>query len=220
MSFDLAFALSILPALGRAALTTIWATACGYMAALIGGLCFALLRLHGPKMTRHVVAFMLEFVRSTPLLVQVFFLYFVLPRFGIRLGAFETGVLAIGLHYSAYLAEVFRAGFQSVGQGQWDAALGLGLRKWQCYSLVILPQIVPPLIPAFGNYLILMFKDTPLLSAVAVAEMMQTAKIIGSETFRYLEPFTLVALFFLAMSLVSASLIRLAETRYQKWVVK
>jgi polar amino acid transport system permease protein len=220
MNFDLAFALSILPALSRAALTTLAATACGFTAALVGGLLFALLRLHGPKVTRALVAFCLEFIRSTPLLVQVFFLYFVLPRIGIRMGAFQTGVLAIGLHYSAYLAEVFRAGFQAVSSGQWDAALGLGLRRWQCYRLVILPQIIPPLIPAFGNYLILMFKDTPLLSAVSMAELMQTAKIIGSETFRYLEPFALVAIFFLAMSLISASLINLAEHRFQRWIAR
>lgn len=220
MNFDLVFALSILPALSRAALTTVAATACGFTAALAGGLLFALLRLHGPKVTRALVAFCLEFIRSTPLLVQVFFLYFVLPRFGIRMGAFQTGVLAIGLHYSAYLAEVFRAGFQAVSSGQWDAALGLGLRRWQCYRLVILPQIIPPLIPAFGNYLILMFKDTPLLSAVSLAELMQTAKIIGSETFRYLEPFTLVAIFFLAMSLISAGLIKLAEHRFQRWIAR
>lgn len=220
MTFDLAFALSILPILGKAALITLAATACGYALALVGGLALALARLHGFVVTRRTVAFALEFIRSTPLLVQVFFLYFVLPRFGIRMGAFETGVLAIGVHYAAYLAEVFRSGFQSVAQGQWDAAMGLGLRRWQCYRLVILPQIVPPLIPAFGNYLVLMFKDTPLLSAVSVAELMQTAKIIGSETFRYLEPFTLVALFFLVMSLVSAGLIRLAERRFQHWIVR
>lgn len=220
MSFDPAFALSILPLLARAALTTIAAAACGYAFALIGGLALALARLHGPVITRRAVAFALEFVRSTPLLVQVFFLYFVLPRFGIRMGAFQTGVLAIGIHYAAYLAEVFRSGFQSVGQGQWDAALGLGLHRWQCYRLVILPQIVPPLIPAFGNYLVLMFKDTPLLSAVSVPELMQTAKLIGSETFRYLEPFTLVALFFLVMSLIAAVLIRLAEVRFQRWIAR
>lgn len=220
MNFDLAFALAILPDLARAAVTTIAATACGFSAALVGGLVFALLRLHGPKVTRALITFCLEFIRSTPLLVQVFFLYFVLPRFGIRMGAFQTGVVAIGLHYSAYLAEVFRSGFQAVGSGQWDAALGLGLRRWQCYRFVVLPQIIPPLIPAFGNYLILMFKDTPLLSAVSVAELMQTAKIIGSETFRYLEPFTLVAIFFLVMSLISASLIKLAERRFQRWIAR
>lgn len=220
MNFDFTFALAILPALARAAVTTIAATALGYSAALVGGLIFALLRRHGPSILRRTVGFVLEFIRSTPLLVQVFFLYFIMPRFGLRLGAFETGILALGLHYGAYLAEVFRAGFQAVGPGQWEAAQALGLHRWQCYRLVILPQIVPPLIPAFGNYLILMFKDTPLLSAVSVFEMMQTAKLIGSETFRYLEPFTIVAMFFLAMSLVSAALIKLAEQRYQHWMVR
>jgi polar amino acid transport system permease protein len=218
MNFDFAFALTILPSLARAALTTIAATVFGYSGALIGGLVFALLRLHGPIVSRATIAFLLEFIRSTPLLVQVFFLYFIMPRFGLRLGAFETGVLALGLHYGAYLAEVFRAGFQSAGAGQWEAAAALGLHQGQSYRLVILPQIIPPLIPAFGNYAILMFKDTPLLSAVSVLELMEVAKLIGSETFRYLEPLTLVAVFFLAMSLVSAGLIKLAERRFQRWI--
>lgn len=220
MNFDPAFALSILPSLAHAALTTIAATMLGYASAFVGGLAFSLLRLHGPARLRPIIAFVLEFIRSTPLLVQIFFLYFISPRFGLRLGAFETGILALGLHYGAYLAEVFRAGFQAVSAGQWEAAYGLGLHRWQCYRLVILPQIIPPLIPAFGNYLILMFKDTPLLSAVSVMELMQTAKLIGSETFRYLEPLTIVAGFFLAMSLVSAFLIKAAEKRYQRWMVR
>jgi polar amino acid transport system permease protein len=218
MTFDVSFAVSILPALGRASLITLSATACGYVAALAAGLCFALLRLHGPLQVRWVLAFILEFIRSTPLLVQVFFLFFVMPRFGIRLDPFETGVIALGLHYGAYLAEVFRAGFQSISSGQWDAAYGVGLHRWQSYRLVILPQIIPPLIPAFGNYLILMFKDTPLLSAVSVMELMMTAKLIGSETFKYLEPFTIVALIFLLMSLVSSAIIKIAERHFQVWM--
>jgi polar amino acid transport system permease protein len=216
MTYDFAFAWSIMPVLAKAALVTIYATVCGYCLAVTIGLILSLGRIHAPAFVRGFIAFALEFVRSTPILVQVFFLYFVMPRFGIRLPAFETGVLALGLHYGSYLAEVFRDGFQSVKAGQWEAALGLGLRRWQCYRLVILPQIVPPLIPAFGNYLILMFKDTPLLSAISIMELMQTAKIIGSETFRYVEPLSLVAVFFLIMSLVSAALIKQAERYYQR----
>jgi polar amino acid transport system permease protein len=220
MSFDPHFALTILPILAKAALVTIYATLCGYALALVTGLVLALTRNHAPHVIRYFISFCLEFVRSTPILVQVFFLYFVAPRLGVRIPAFETGVLALGLHYGSYLAEVFRAGFQSTAAGQWEAAKALGLGKWQSYRLAILPQMVPPLIPAFGNYLILMFKDTPLLSAISIMEMMQTAKLIGSESFHYLEPFTIVAVFFLLMSLVSAGVIKLAERRYQRWMFR
>ncbi|HEY7765659.1 MAG TPA: ectoine/hydroxyectoine ABC transporter permease subunit EhuD, partial [Aestuariivirgaceae bacterium] len=150
-------------------------------------------------------------IRSTPLLIQIFFIYFVLPNFGIVLDAFAAGVLAIGIHYAAYCSEVYRAGFDNVHRGQWEAAVALNLGSWTTFRDIILPQAIPPIIPALGNYLVALFKETPLLSAIAVLELMQTAKIIGSETFRYTEPITLVGLFFLAMSLISAMGIRVVE---------
>jgi polar amino acid transport system permease protein len=213
MIFDPAFAISILPILAQAALVTLKATAVGFSMALIGGLLLALGRLHGNRPIRILLGASLEFVRSTPLLVQVFFLYFVLPKIGIRLGAFEAGVSAIAIHYSAYLAEVFRAGIEGVPKGQWEAARALGFRTRGSYLLVVLPQAVSSMMPAIGNYLILMFKDTPLLSAVSVLELMQTAKAIGAETFRYVEPFSIVAVFFLVMSLCGSALIRVLEHR-------
>jgi polar amino acid transport system permease protein len=215
--FDFSFAISILPLMGMAAIVTLKATGLGYVIGFLGGLALAVGRLQGAPLLARTLGFMLEFIRSTPLLVQAFFLYFVMPKFGVRLPAFETGVLVIGIHYSAYLAEVFRAGIQGVPRGQWEASTALGLNTVQKYQLVILPQAIPPMIPALGNYLILMFKDTPLLSAISVMEMMQTAKLIGSETFRYLEPFTIVATFFLVMSLSGASLVSWAEHRFQRW---
>ncbi len=217
MIFDVPFAISILPLMGMAAIVTLKATALGYVIGFLGGLALAVGRLQGGPWLARTLAFMLEFIRSTPLLVQAFFLYFVMPKFGVRLPAFETGVLAIGIHYSAYLAEVFRAGIEGVPKGQWEASTALGLDEVRKYRLVVLPQAIPPMIPALGNYLILMFKDTPLLSAISVMEMMQTAKLIGSETFRYLEPLTIVAAFFLVMSLSGASMVTWAEHRFQRW---
>jgi polar amino acid transport system permease protein len=215
--FDVPFAISILPLMGMAAIVTLKATALGYVIGFLGGLALAVGRLQGGPWLARTLAFMLEFIRSTPLLVQAFFLYFVMPKFGVRLPAFETGVLAIGIHYSAYLAEVFRAGIEGVPKGQWEASTALGLNAVRKYQLVVLPQAIPPMIPALGNYLILMFKDTPLLSAISVMEMMQTAKLIGSETFRYLEPLTIVGAFFLVMSLSGASMVTWAEHRFQRW---
>ncbi len=127
------------------------------------------------------------------------------------LDAFTAGVLAIGVHYAAYCSEVYRAGFENVPRGQWEASIALNLSQWTTFRDIIIPQVIPPIVPALGNYLVALFKETPLLSAIAVLELMQTAKIIGSETFRYTEPITLVGLFFLAMSLVSAAFIRAFE---------
>ncbi len=117
-------------------------------------------------------------------------------------------MIAIGVHYAAYCSEVYRAGFDNIPRGQWEASVALNLSSWTTFRDIIIPQAIPPVVPALGNYLVALFKETPLLSAIAVLELMQTAKIIGSETFRYTEPITLVGLFFLAMSLVSALLIR------------
>ena len=132
------------------------------------------------------------------MLIQIFFIYFVLPNFGIVLDAFAAGVLAIGVHYAVYCSEVYRAGFENVHRGQWEAAVALNLNSWTTFRDIIIPQAIPPVIPALGNYLVALFKETPLLSAIAVLELVRTAKIIGSETFRYTEPITLVGLFFLS----------------------
>jgi polar amino acid transport system permease protein len=208
--WDWSYVAEILPILAGAAVVTIEATLLGFALAAILGLVLAILRFAVPVMSWPVAA-LVEFIRSTPLLIQIFFLYFVFPEFGIVLDAFTAGVLALGLHYGAYCSEVYRAGLEAVPRGQWEAAIALNLDQTTTFRDIILPQALPPIVPALGNYLVALFKETPLLSAIAVLELMQTAKILGSETFRYNEPITLVGLFFLAMSLVSAAGIRLIE---------
>jgi polar amino acid transport system permease protein len=205
-----AYAFEILPQLAGAAIVTIEATLLGFAFAAALGLLLALVRLAVPWMA-WPISVTVELIRSTPLLIQIFFLYFVLPHAGIVLDAFAAGVLALGVHYGAYCSEVYRAGFDNVHRGQWEAAVALNLKPWTTFRDIIIPQAIPPMIPALGNYLVALFKETPLLSAIAVLELMQTAKIIGSETFRYTEPITLVGGFFLVMSLVSATAIRAFE---------
>ena len=211
MLFDWQFALEILPQLARAAVVTIEATLLGFAVAAVLGLVLALLRRSRNPWTSAITGGFIEFIRSTPVLIQIFFLFFVFPRFGIVIPAFAAGVIALGLHYACYCSEVNRAGLDGVPRGQWEAATALNLGPLQTYRDVIIPQAIPPVVPALGNYLVGMFKETPLLSAIAVLELMQTAKIIGSETFRYLEPITMVGAFFLVMSLVSAAGVRRVE---------
>ena len=211
MLFDWQFALSILPQLARAAVVTIEATLLGFVVAAVLGLVLALLRRSDNPWISTPTGGLIEFIRSTPVLIQIFFLYFVFPRFGIVIPAFTAGVMALGLHYACYCSEVYRAGLEGIPRGQWEAATALNLSPARTYWDVIIPQAIPPVVPALGNYLIGMFKETPLLSAIAVVELMQTAKIIGSETFRYLEPITMVGIFFLIMSLVSAAGVRRVE---------
>ena len=212
--WDWDFTFQILPDLLRAFLVTVQATILGMSLALVLGLVWAILRRARYRIISMPVFWMVEFVRSTPLLVQIYFLFFVFPDFGIRLSPLTTGVLALGLHYSAYTAEVYRSGIEGVQKGQWEAAVALNMRPWHMWRAVILPQAIPPVIPALGNYLGAMFKDTPMLAAITVLELLQTAKLIGAETFRYLEPLTLVGLLFLAISLLSSRFIRHLEARF------
>jgi len=213
-TFDWDFAWSLMPELLDALRITIAATVLGMVLAMALGLFWAVLRKSKFPLLYWLATTVVEFFRSTPLLIQVYFLFYVLPDAGLRLTPFQTGVLALGIHYSAYLAEVYRAGIDSVPEGQWEAAKALNLSRVRTFKSIILPQALPPVIPALGNYLIAMFKDTPMLSAITVLELLQTAKIIGAETFRYIEPLTLVGALFLILSLISAKMIRFLEQRY------
>ena len=208
MPFDLSFALSILPDLLRGAVVTVEATLGGFLLALACGLVLAIARR--TRLRAPALAY-IEFMRDTPLLVQIYFIFYVLPFFGLTLGAMACGVLALGLNYSAYIAEVYRAGIESVPQGQWEAARALGLPAWPTWTRVILPQAVRPILPVLGNYLIGMFKDTPLLATITVPEMFNAAMQVAGTTYRYNEPYTLVALIFLAMSYPASLLVRRLE---------
>lgn len=215
MRFDWSFAWEILPQLLSALQVTALATALGMAVAAVLGLVWVLLRRTHVRFVAWLTGYWVDFLRSTPLLVQIYFLYYLLPDAGVRLSAMVTGVAALGLHYSAYLSEVYRAGIEAVPRGQWEASRALGLTVPQTWRLVILPQATPPMIPAAGNYLIAMFKDTPMLSAITVIELLQRAKMIGSEHFRYLEPLTLVGVLFLMLSLFASVGVRWSERRFR-----
>ncbi|MFK3689905.1 ectoine/hydroxyectoine ABC transporter permease subunit EhuD [Agrobacterium tumefaciens] len=206
----LTYTTSILPIILIGLTVTLKAAAAGFAIALVLGLVFALLRRSRVKMIAWPTALVVEFLRDTPLLVQLFFLYYVLPDFGIVLPAFLTGALALGLQYAAYTSEVYRGGIEAVHHGQWEAATALNLTRMQTYRDIIIPQAIPRIVPAMGNYLVAMIKETPVLSVVTVLEMMGLANMIGERTFEYLVPLTLVGLIFLLLTIIcSAGLSRL-----------
>ena len=206
----LTYTTSILPIILIGLTVTLKAAAAGFAIALVLGLVFALLRRSRVRMISWPTALIVEFLRDTPLLVQLFFLYYVLPDFGIVLPAFLTGALALGLQYAAYTSEVYRGGIEAVHHGQWEAATALNLTQMQTYRDIIIPQAIPRIVPAMGNYLVAMIKETPVLSVVTVLEMMGLANMIGERTFEYLVPLTLVGLIFLLLTIIcSAGLSRL-----------
>jgi polar amino acid transport system permease protein len=216
--FDVAFALDILPRIAYAAVATVLITVVSFLLALALGIPLLLLRRAPWRPLARAVTIAVDFIRCTPLLVQLYFLYFALPGFGIRLSPFATGIVALTLHYGCYMSEVYRAGLEAVGKGQWDASTALSLSPLETYRAIILPQAVLPIIPAAGNYLVHMFKETPLLASISVIEMMFVSAEIGADQFRYLEPITLCGLMFLIMSLSAALMIRAVEALYgRRW---
>ncbi|EBA18032.1 ABC-type amino acid transport system, permease component [Roseobacter sp. SK209-2-6] len=210
------FAWEILPRLVTATGNTLLAAGAGYAIALVLGLALAIAQRSPYRGLTFVVREFVEFIRSTPLLLQIFFIFYVGPQFGIRLSPWMSGMIAIGLHYSCYLSEVYRGGIDSVPKGQWEAAIALNMTTVQKYRRVIIPQAIPSALSGMGNYLVGIFKDTPMLSVIGVAELIHTANAIGSEHYRFLEPFTMVGIIFLAISLPAAGLIRLVEGRVRR----
>ncbi len=212
--WDWNFALEILPALLKGLNVTVQATIMGILVAMALGLVLALARRSQRKLVSWPVGGLVEGVRSTPLLAQLFFLYFVLPEFGIVLSPLVIGVMGLGVHYACYTSESYRAGIESVPRGQWEAAVALNMSQATTWRHVVLPQAIPTVIPALGNYLVAMFKEAPLLSTVTVVELLAVARNIQSFSFRGLEPFTMAGLLFLAVSLPAAVFVRYLERRY------
>lgn len=214
MEWDWAFVIQILPTLIEGAKITILATVLGYILAAVVGLAIAIVRRSKNKLVSRPMGFVAEFIRGTPLLVQLYFIFYVLPDLGLTLSPLVAGVIGLGLHYGTYTAEVYRAGIDNVARGQWEAAKACNLNAWQTWTQVVLPQALPPMIPALANYFIAMFKETPLLSAITVLELMNQARSIANYNYRYIEPITLVGAFFLVISLISVVGLRWLERRY------
>lgn len=214
MDWDWEFVWEIFPTLLEGVKITIVATLLGSAVAAVMGLVFAVARRSQTRLVSRSVSFFVEFIRGTPLLVQLYFLFYILPDLGITLAPLTAGVIGLGLHYGSYTAEVYRAGIDNVSRGQWEAAKACNLNPMQTWTHVILPQAVPPMLPALANYLVAMFKETPLLSAVTVLELMNQARSVANFHYRYLEPMTLVGAFFLVISLISVVVLRALERRY------
>lgn len=209
--FDLNFAISFMPEMIRGLWVTVIATIGGFLIALTVGMLLEGARRTPWRVVRLTSQGYIVFVRCTPLLVQLYFVFYVLPNYGIRFGALTTGILCLGLHIGAYVAESYRAGIDAVSKGQWEAAHSLGLSTGVTWAKVILPQALPPMLPPLGNFLIGLFKETPLLAAITVIDLFGAANSIAGRTFRYNEPYTVAAIILLGVSLVAAYGVRKLE---------
>lgn len=201
------FAAEIFPDILKCLPVTVGSTLVAFVVAALVGLVLAVLLQTKIKWLRKILLVLVDLIRSTPLLVQLYVIYYVLPNYGLLLTPFVTGVIGLGIHYSTYLSEVYRSGIDAIPKGQWEAADCLGLTKLQTWLKIVIPEAIPPILPVIGNYLITMFKETPILSAISLIEILQEAKILGSRSFRYIEGFTIVGVLFMAVSLVASFIV-------------
>lgn len=192
---------------------TLGVTLAAGVIAVVLGLVLALGRRSDNMWVSRPTFWLIEFVRSTPIPIQLFFVYFGLPSLGIRLSALTTGILVLGVHYACYMAEVYRAGIDAIPQGQWEACTALSLSPQRTWRAVVLPQVIRRILPSAGNQIIALFKETPFLIVVGVGEMVFVAQQFGSATFRFTEPLTIAGLIFLAASYPTSVLMRKLEAR-------
>ncbi|MBB5413512.1 MULTISPECIES: amino acid ABC transporter permease [Paraburkholderia] len=178
------------------------------------GLTWALLKMSRYPLVVRGVSTMINVVRGLPMIVLLFYIYFVLPEIHIQVSALQASIIGLGFGYSTYVAEIFRAGIEAVDPGQYEAAQSIGMGRVKTMIRVILPQAIKVALPPYSNTLVMMLKDSSLASTITVAEMTREGQLIASSTFQNLTVYTLVALGYLAMSLPLMSMTRTLERRF------
>ena len=203
-----------LPLLAKGALVTVEVFVCALVVATLLGLVWALMRVSRVRALSGFSKVLINAVRGIPILVQLFYIYFVFPEIGIQLSAFEAGVIGLGFAYSCYMAEVFRAGIEAVDPGQVEAAQSLGMSRVLILWRVVLPQAFKISLPPYGNTCIMLLKDTSQTSIITVAELSFQGRLIASSTFKNTEIFTLVAVWYLAMCVPLILLVGRLEKKF------
>ncbi|WLE63784.1 amino acid ABC transporter permease [Burkholderia plantarii] len=206
-------AVEFLPILLKGAVVTIEITFCSFVLSTVLGLLLALMRVSENRFASNAAATFINVIRGLPIIVQLFYIYFVLPDLGVQLSAFQAGFIGLGIAYSVYQAENFRAGIQAIDHGQIEAAQSIGMRGAMIMRRVVLPQAFRIALPPYGNTLVMMLKDSSLASTITVAEMTRAGQLIASSTFQNMTVFTLVALLYLGLSLPLVYGLRRLERR-------
>jgi polar amino acid transport system permease protein len=211
--FNFGEAVQYVPDLLRAAVVSVELTLLIMALSLVLGLVVALARMTRIRALRAISSLYVEVIRGTPALLQLIYIYYVLPAFGIRFPAFTAGVIGLTINYAAYLSEVYRAGIQAVGKGQLEAAQALGMSRSLTMRLVILPQAFRIILPPLGNFFISLFKDTALVSTITVRELLYEGQLLSISTFQYFSILTIVGAIYLALCYPSSLAVRQLEDR-------
>jgi polar amino acid transport system permease protein len=207
-------AVEFLPILMQGVWLTILVTIGSLALSTVLGLMWALMRVSGIRALDLIAKTCVNFIRGVPIIVQLFYIYFVLPDLGITLTALQAAIIGLGIAYSAYQSENFRAGIEAIDQGQLEAAQSIGMGWWLVMRRVILPQAIRIVLPPYGNIMIMMLKDSSQASTITVAELAMQGKLIASATFKNSSVFTMVALMYLCMSLPLMYLVSRLEKRF------
>jgi polar amino acid transport system permease protein len=204
------------PILMNGVALTIVVTIGSLLLSTVLGLVWAMMRVSGIRALSMLSASLINVIRGIPIIVLLFYLYFVMPDLGVTLSALQAAILGLGIAYSAYQAENFRAGIEAIDKGQIEAAQSIGMGWWLTMRRVVLPQAVRIVLPPYGNVMIMMLKDSSQASTITVAELALQGKLIASSTFKNTSVFTLVALMYLTMSIPLILLVRHFEKRAGK----
>ncbi|MEN3185463.1 MAG: ectoine/hydroxyectoine ABC transporter permease subunit EhuC [Atribacterota bacterium] len=213
MNFDALALYRALPSLFWGATVTLRVTVLSIVIGLVIGVLAGLARVWPNAFLRAISSVYIELVRGTPLLVQIFLVYFGLPALGLNLDPFVAGIIAMGINSGAYVGEIVRGGIESIAQGQMEAALSLGMTWWQAMYHVILPQAFVRILPPLGNEFIALLKDSSLVSTIAIAELTRTGQIIITRTFKSFEIWSGVALFYFVMTYAISRVVKYSEGR-------
>jgi polar amino acid transport system permease protein len=216
MRFDWSAIPEMMPALLTGLRVTVLLTFVIMGIALIAALPIALARMSSRRWLRFPSTIYVQVLRGTPVLLQLFYLYYVLPFAGIELNAWTAGIIGMSAAYSAYLSEIYRAGIEAIDRGQTEAALALGMSRVQVMRIVVLPQAFRIVIPAIGNMFVGLFKDTSLLSILTIRELMFQGQLLAATNFRHITIFTVIAILYLAVCWPSAAIIDRLEQKLKE----
>jgi polar amino acid transport system permease protein len=216
MTKFLADAREFLPILLQGVWLTIVVTFGSLILSTLLGMVWALMRVSPVRALQQLAKGIVNAIRGIPILVQLFYIYFVMPEFGVTLTALQASIIGLGIAYSAYQAENFRAGIEAIDKGQVEASESLGMGWALMMRRVVLPQAVKIILPPYGNIMIMMLKDSSQASTITVAELTLQGQLIASSTFKYTSVLTMVAILYLVMSVPLILFVGWLERRMQR----
>ena len=213
MAYAFEVTIKSLPFLLEGALRTLQITSLAVLLGLIIGTLVGMAKLSKYKILSYPAVVYVEFLRGTPLLVQIFIIYFGLPTIGINIPRYPSGIIALGINSGAYIAEIVRAGIQSIPKGQTEAAKSLGMTYWQTMRHIILPQAFRNILPALGNEFIALTKDSSLVSVIAIRELLRSGQIVISRTYQSFAVYIAVALIYFILTFTLSRIVRWTEKK-------